>query len=327
VVPVLNEERHVAAALASAQGQDYPAELLEIIVADGGSTDRTRAIVAAIAAADPRVRLVDNPGRNQAAGLNVAIRQAKGDVVARLDGHAEWYPGHLRRCVAILEATGADNVGGTMEGAGENATADAVARAMRSPFAAGGATYRYGREQREVETVFLGCYRRQALERVGEFNEAFPPHEDYELNRRIVRSGGRIVYSPDLPTRYWARATWARLARQYFRYGEAKARVAREFPDVVRPYHVVPPALVASLPLALLACATRPGRRAVGAAAVAYTAAALAASARVSEGATPATRVRLPLVFPVVHLAWGAGFIAGRLRRQGRAGTRQPVSR
>ncbi len=308
VVPVLNEERHIAEALQSVVDQDYPAELIEILVADGGSTDRTRALVSEVARADSRVRLLDNPGRNQAAGLNVAIDAGRGEVVARLDGHAVWRPWHLSRCIAILAETGADNVGGTMEATGENATGEAIARASSSPFGVGGARYRYAKEQTTTDTVWLGCFRREALERVGRFDEAYPPHEDYELNHRIVASGGRIVFSPDVPTLYWARSSWPGLLRQYFRYGRAKARVARHSPGVVRPYHLVPVAAVGVAAVGMLTPATR---RALAPLALLYGVACCAASIPAGRGADLGVRWRIPLVFAAIHAGWGAGFWAG----------------
>jgi succinoglycan biosynthesis protein ExoA len=310
VLPVLNEERHIAEALQSVFDQDYPAELIEIMVADGGSTDQTRTIVSELARSDSRVRLLDNPGRNQAAGLNVAIDAGTSEVVARLDGHAVWRPWHLSRCIAILAETGADNVGGTMEATGENATGEAIARASSSPFGVGGARYRYARGQTTTDTVWLGCFRREVLERVGRFNEAYPPHEDYELNHRIVASGGQIVFSPDVPARYWARSSWPALLRQYFRYGRAKARVARNSPGVVRPYHLVPVAFVGATVLGML---TRRTRYAVGVAAVAYGTACAVAAIPAGDGAPRKVGLRIPFAFAGMHLAWGTGFWAGLL--------------
>lgn len=312
VIPALNEQAHIRSCLESVQRQSYPSELIEILVADGGSTDRTREIVGELAAEDPRIRLIDNPGRNQAAGLNVAVAASQGEVVARLDGHAEWPPEHLQRCVRLLQETGADNVGGTMRGVGETALERAIACATRSPFAVGGATYRYSDRQQEVETVWLGCFRRSALDRVGPFDESAPPHEDYELNHRIRAGGGRVVYSPELITDYWPRSSWAALASQYFRYGRSKVRVATGSPGVLRPYHLAPPALAAAAALGAVAL-TRPGprRRFALTAAAMYIAGCVVAGLSASQSQPAAVRARTPLAFPVVHLSWGAGFWAG----------------
>ncbi|HXA41733.1 MAG TPA: glycosyltransferase family 2 protein [Candidatus Solibacter sp.] len=312
VIPTLNEELHIESCLRSVQRQTYSPDLVEIIVADGGSSDATRDIVERLAAEDPRIRLIDNPGRNQAAGLNLAIAASKGGVIARLDGHAEWRPGHLERCLQLLEETGADNVGGTMQGHGDNAVELAIAAATRSPFAVGGATYRYSSKQQDVETVWLGCFRRDALDRVGGFDEKAPPHEDYELNHRIRAAGGRVVYSPDLQTLYWPRSSWRALAKQYYRYGRAKVRVAVRTPEVIRIYHLAPPALVAGTVLGTgLIGRTGPARRAALALAGSYALASLAAAVAASRGQPNAVRLRTALVFPIVHVSWGLGFWAG----------------
>jgi succinoglycan biosynthesis protein ExoA len=311
VIPTLNEERHIEDCLASVFDQTYPPNRVEVIVADGGSSDATRDIVTRLMGAHTNLRLIDNPAHNQAAGLNLAIAASSGEVVARLDGHAAWRPPHLERCVALLEATGADNVGGRMEAVGETPVASAVACATGSPFGVGAARFHYASHMLETDTVFLGCFRRSALERAGRFNESYPPHEDYELNYRIRTTGGRIVFSPEIPTTYWARATWRSLARQYFRYGRAKMRVARRHPGVLRPHHFAAPALVAGSILAVPALGSDLGRRGVIAAGAAYAVACVAVGLRTSRGATPSVRARVPLVFPVLHLCWGSGFWSG----------------
>ena len=310
VIPILNEALHIERCLRSVLAQDYPRELIDIVVADGGSSDGTQLVVRELAEAHDRIQLIDNPGRNQAAGLNRSIAASRGEVVARLDGHAEWRPGHLSRCVAILEETGADNVGGTMEATGENDTGEAIARASSSPFGVGGARYRYADHQMATDTVWLGCFRRVALDRVGPFNEALPQHEDYELNHRILASGGQVVFSPDLPTRYWTRSSWSALLLQFFRYGRAKARVARQNPKVVRPYHLVPVAFTGAL---LVGAATPRTRPAVAALALAYAVVCVGAAIPAGVGSRPGVKVRIPLAFAGMHLAWGTGFWSGLL--------------
>jgi succinoglycan biosynthesis protein ExoA len=311
VIPVYNEERYLKACLGSVLEQDYPRDRYEVIVADGGSTDRTRAIVEAAAAVHPNVRLIDNPGRTQASGLNLGILASRGEYIARQDGHAEWSPHHLRRSIELLMATGADNVGGRADGAGAGATGRAIARAMRSPFGVGGARFRYSTKAEDAATVFPGTFRRTALERVGLFDEAYPPHEDYELNHRIRDSGGRVLFSPDIPTRYHVRESIPALARQYFRYGRAKVRVARASPGVIRPYHLAAPALVAAVPVLALCVATRRGRRAAAGFSAVYAAACVAAGVRAGAGEPAAVRLRIPVVFAVMHAAWGSGFWIG----------------
>jgi succinoglycan biosynthesis protein ExoA len=311
VIPVYNEERYIEASLNSVLEQDYPRDRYEVIVADGGSTDRTRSIVEAKAAVHSNVRLIDNPGRTQASGLNLGILTSRGEYIARQDGHAEWSPQHLRRSIELLVATGADNVGGRADGAGSGVTGRAIARAMRSPFGVGGARFRYSTRVEETATVFPGTFRRAAFERVGLFDEAYPPHEDYELNHRIRASGGSVLFSPNIPTRYHVRESIPALARQYFRYGRAKVRVARASPGVIRPYHLAAPALVAAAPMAALCVATGRGRRVAAGVCALYAAACVAAGVRAGVGEPAAVRLRIPGIFAVMHVAWGAGFWVG----------------
>jgi hypothetical protein len=182
---------------------------------------------------------------------------------------------------------------------------------MSSPFGVGGARFRYSEHEEEMPTVFLGTFRRRAFERVGLFDEAYPPHEDYELNERIRATGGRIVFSPDIRTRYHVRSGLQALGRQYFRYGRAKVRVARASPSVVRPYHLVAPALVAGLPLATAMALTGRGRRLAIAGAAVYAGACVVAGQLAGRDEPFAVRVRIPTAFVVMHVAWGTGFWAG----------------
>ncbi|MHB8488735.1 MAG: glycosyltransferase family 2 protein [Candidatus Dormibacteria bacterium] len=311
VIPVLNEERHIEACLNSVVQQDYPAERYEVIVADGGSTDRTRAIVESIAARNPNVRLINNPGRLQAAGLNRAILASRGSVIARQDGHAEWGSNHLRRSVELLLSSGADNVGGLQEAAGDGASGRAIARAMGSPFGVGGAGFRYSDREQEMPTVFLGTFRRGAFERVGLFDEAYPPHEDYELNHRIRSTGSRILYSPDIRTRYHVRDGLVPLFRQYYRYGRGKVRVARANPGVMRAHHLAPPALVAAIPVLAIVARTHRGRRLSIAGVAVYATACVIAAQRAGASEPLAVRIRIPATFAVMHVAWGLGFWSG----------------
>jgi succinoglycan biosynthesis protein ExoA len=328
VLPVYNEERYIEACLRSVLAQDYPSDRYEVIVADGGSTDRTREIVEGIAARDPRVRLIDNPGRLQAAGLNRAITASRGDVIARQDGHAEWGADHLRRSVALLLSSGADNVGGRQDAIGDGDPGRAIALAMSSPFGVGGARFRYSSHEEEMPTVFLGTFRRSAFERVGLFDEAYPPHEDYELNERIRSTGGRILFSPDIRTRYHVRSGLRALARQYYRYGRGKVRVARASPGVIRPYHLVAPVFVAGLPVAAAMVLTGRGRTLAITGLAAYATACAVAAQQAAGGEPLAVRERIPVAFAVMHVAWGAGFWAGVLeavRGIGTGGGSPPV--
>ena len=257
-------------------------------------------------------RPLSGPGRTQAAGLNRAILASRGEFIARQDGHAEWTREHLRRDRWIYSSRAAwTTLADAPDGVGQGSTGRAIACAMRSPFGVGGARFRYSDRLEEVPTVFPGTFRRSAFERVGLFDEAYPPHEDYELNHRIRASGGRVLYSPDIPTRYYVRDSIPALARQYFRYGRAKVRVARSSPGVLRPYHLVAPAMVAAAPAVVGLAAWGRGRGVAVAAAALYATACVAAGLRGSGTEPMAVRLRVPAVFPVMHGAWGLGFWSG----------------
>jgi len=302
-MPCLNEERYIEACLASVRAQDYPADRMEILVTDGFSTDRTRDIVAAIAAVDPRVAIVDNPERLQAAGMNHVIRRARGDVVIRMDVHAEYAPDYVRRCVQVLQRTGADNVGGAQRARAETPFQRALCAALSSPLGVGGASYRSDKSEGWVDTVFLGAFRRRVFETIGMYDPHAITNEDAELNQRILAGGGRVYLSREIIVHYYPRDTFAGLAKQYFRYGRGRARTFLKHREALKVRPFVPAAMVAG------AVALAPTGL-LGVAAAGYAALCALEALRVGE-------VRqLPLVlamFPVMHVAHGLGFWSGLL--------------
>src|ERR1051325_1378055 len=223
-MPAYNEERYIEACIASVQAQDYPREQIEILVADGRSTDRTREILAELSAADPRIRMIDNPARLQAAGLGLLVKQATGDILVRMDVHAEYAPDYVAKCVETLERTGADNVGGAQRAKAKNAFQRALCAALASPLAVGGAKYRSEDAEGFVETVFLGAYRRKVFETVGLWDPGAITNEDAELNERLLAQGGQIYLSRDIKVHYYPRDSFKTLAKQYFKYGRGRAR-------------------------------------------------------------------------------------------------------
>jgi GT2 family glycosyltransferase len=249
VIPTRNEEQTIAGCLGAVLAQDYPDGRMEVLVVDGRSTDRTRAIVAQLAATDPhaRVQLLDNPHRIASTALNSGIRAARGAVIARVDGHTILAPDYLRRCVETLVATGADNVGGLMRTQGHGYAGTCIALATRSRLGIGNSRFHYDERGGEVETVYLGCFRRSIFERVGLFDEGLVRNQDDELNDRIVAAGGRIWLSPHIRSTYVGRGSFRALWRQYYQYGYWKVRVLRRHPGARRLRHLAPVALVASL--------------------------------------------------------------------------------
>jgi GT2 family glycosyltransferase len=330
IVPVRNEERHIAACLESILAQDYPAERVEVLVVDGRSIDDTRSIVAGFARRDRRVRLFDNPGQWVAAGLNIGIRAAAGEVIARVDGHTVLEPDYVSSCVRYLEETGADNVGGMMRPASASYLGRAIGLATSSPFAAGDARFRYSQRAGFVDTVYLGAFRRAVFDRVGGFDERLARNQDYELNFRLRQAGGRIFYTPAIRSWYYGRESLRGLWRQYFDYGRWKAVVIRRAPRSARPRQLVAPALVASVVgLAVAALTPTPSHPRTGGkrlpalllAAVggSYLAASLLASIVVAARRGWRYLPALPAAYAVVHVAWGLGFWRGLMAGTGKA--------
>src|SRR3954468_22991498 len=223
-MPAYNEQRYISACIASVQAQDYPRDLIEILVADGRSTDRTREILAQLSAADPRIRVIDNPARLQAAGLGLLVKQATGDVFVRMDVHCEYAPDYVRKCVETLERTGADNVGGAQRAKARSFFQRALCAALTSPLGVGGAAYRSADSEGFVDTVFLGAFRRKVFETVGLWDPGAITNEDSELNQRILESGGQIYLSREIVVHYFPRDSFKTLAKQYYKYGRGRAR-------------------------------------------------------------------------------------------------------
>ena len=306
VMPVRDEASHLERAVSAVLDQPYPGTL-DLVLAVAPSDDATEEVAEALAATDERVSLVDNPAGGTAAGLNAAIAASTGDVVVRVDGHAVLSEGYVRRAVETLERTGADNVGGVQRAVGATPMQRAVAAAMSSRFGVGDARFHYGGEPGPVDTVYLGVFRRSALERVGGFDETLVRNQDYELNWRLRDTGGTVWFDPELSVDYHPRATLGALASQYHQYGQWKRVVVARDARSLRWRQLVAPITVLANVLGLLVglWRWRPALLAPGT----YLAALLTAS--LTADAPLASRLRLPAVFATMHHAWGLGFLRG----------------
>jgi glycosyltransferase involved in cell wall biosynthesis len=310
IIPARNEANYIEPCLESLLTGTYPRDRLEIIVCDGMSGDSTVAKVEAIAHQYPQVRWIPNPGRTAPAAMNAGIAAAKGEIIARADAHTLYAPDYLERCVELLTSRGADNVGGVQTATGEGAVGEAIARATSSRFAAGNALFRYASHEAWVETVYLGCWRKETLLRLGGFDERFVVNQDYELNHRLRQAGGKILLSPTIRCRYFVRPSLAKLARQYYRYGLWKTLTLRVHPTSLRARQLAAPIFVAALAGSItLALFGSPGPLAL------LTAAYASAALTFSWAASRPRHLRLvPLValaFLVIHVSWGSGFLLG----------------
>jgi succinoglycan biosynthesis protein ExoA len=318
LVPCRNEVVNIDACLRSILAQETPPGDFEVIVADGMSDDGTRAALARIAADDERIRLVDNAGRIASTGLNAAIRVAHGKILARMDAHCLYAPDYLRRCVEALDASGADNVGGPYRTWAEKPAERAIAAASESMFAVGSQRARQVQYEGYTDTVYFGCWRREAFDRFGPFDETMVRNQDDEHNRRIIRAGGTIWQSPAIRAWYRPRSSLQALFRQYFAYGYWKVPLIMKHRGPASARHLVPATFVLSIvSLPALALFWRPALRLwVGLVAV-YAAGVLGASVATAARAGWDLLPRLPATFCVFHFAYGLGFLAGLVRPRG----------
>jgi len=331
IVPCRNERGHVEAFAASALAQRLPPGWrLEIVIADGDSDDGTQAILVALAKLDRRLRVVANPGRIVSAGLNVAIAASRGAFIVRMDVHTTYAEDYVAECLAALERTGADNVGGPWHAeavAAGGPMQAAIAAAFQSPAVAGGALSRRLDHEGPVDTVYLGAWPRRSFERFGGFDETLVRNQDDEHNLRIVQGGGRVWQSPRIRSTYRPRAELAQVFRQYLQYGYWKPFVMKKLGQPAALRHVVPALFVAALgvgallaiagsvawlagaPAAWRAWAVLPLAGLVGAYAVAV--AVLTAAVARATRSNAATLWRVPLVIAAYHIGYGLGSIAG----------------
>jgi succinoglycan biosynthesis protein ExoA len=311
VIPLRNEEAHIGALLDALASQTYPPGGPEVILVDGMSTDRTREIIAEYARRMPGIRLIDNPERIVPPAMNRGIRAATGDIIVRLDAHAEPAPDYIERCVHHLKTSGAWNVGGPMRSQGRGYVGTAVALATTSPFGIGGSPFHYSDQPQYVDTVYLGAFPRWVFDKVGLYDERFVRNQDYELNHRIRAAGGTIYLAPDIKITYFPRSSLRALWRQYFQYGFWKVQTLRKHPDSLKWRHLVAPAFVAGVVGGLvLGLLWRPALVLWAAALALYLAMSVLFSVRRVRREDQGWRYLplMPVVFATLHVAWGLGF-------------------
>ena len=315
IVPCYNEQATIQLLLEAVYSQSYRRDDMEVIIADGMSTDQTRQRIVEFQARHPdlALRVVDNPRRNIPAGLNCAIQAAKGEIIIRLDAHCMPHTDYIAGCISALEQGKGDNVGGVWEihpgGAGWQARAIAVAAAH--PLGVGDARYRYTDTPQQVDTVPFGAYHYALVEKIGLYNEDLMTNEDYEFNVRVRQSGGTIWLDPAIRSVYFARENYLGLIRQYARYGYWKARMLRRYPRTLRWRQALPPAFVASLVIIALVTFLFPIFGALfvielSAYALILLLAGLHSAWKQSDLALVPG---VPLAIASMHLAWGSAFL------------------
>jgi glycosyltransferase involved in cell wall biosynthesis len=317
IIPVLNEERFLKQSVQAILNQNYSGQF-EIILALGPSKDQTN-VIAQELAQDKRIKLVENPSGRTASALNNAIKNSNFDIIVRLDGHAIVDSDYIKNAVNTLLESGADNVGGLMKAEGTNAFEKSVAAAMTSKFGVGNAPFHVGGKSGEVDTVYLGTFRKSALERVGYFDESFIRAQDWEMNYRIRKTGGKIWFNPDLVVSYRPRKNILQLAKQYFEYGRWRKQVTKTYPETVSMRYLAPPVtvsgLIAGFVMVLFSKILEINWLQIGwLAPLVYLTVILLAFLSIGSKIGLLSRLYLLLVLPTMHLSWGVGFLKGSKR-------------
>lgn len=309
LIPVLNEAGIIGDTTTGMLAQRFDGEI-EFLFLDGGSSDATKEILETLAAADERVKVLDNPGKRQCRALNIGLREARGEFVARMDAHTYYPPDYVAAGVRRLNRGDIACVGGPQLPLGVGTWSRRVAVAMRSPLGVGGAVFRRNlSEEIEVDTAFTGIWRKRTVEDLGGWDEEALVNEDGELAARIRAEGGRIVCIPEMAAQCITRDSLPGLGKQYYRYGWDRMRTLRRHPDAMRRSHVLPPAL--TLTAAAAALPSRAGGRMARLALACYGAALGWEAVRLSDRGRERDGVFAPLVLAVMHFGWGVGFLKG----------------
>lgn len=310
LVPVLNEEQHLRAAAEAMLSQEFDGEI-EFLFIDGGSSDASPAVLAELAASDRRVRVLENPFRRTPHALNIGLRSARGEIVARMDAHTLYPVRYLAVGVERLRRGDVVSVSGPQIAVGASPGSRRIALALRTPMGTGGAGFRREMDaEMDVDTGFTGLWMRSTLTAQGGWDEEFVNDQDMELAARLRQAGGRIVCVPEMAASYIPRDTLSALARQYLRYGRYRVRTARRHPQSLRRSQLLPPALTLTS-VAGVAGPSRMVGRAARTALAAYAVTLVASSARVAAGEADGETAALPVVWATMHLSYGLGFLLG----------------
>ena len=315
VVPCYNEQATIGQLLEAIYQQSYPRHDLEVIIADGLSTDATREVIKEFQKGHPdlAIRVVDNQKRIIPAGLNLAIESARGDYIVRLDAHSIPEKNYIALCIDSLASGRGENVGGVWEVTpqGEGWIARSIALAAVHPMGVGDARYRLGGLAQWVDTVPFGAFERSIFQKIGFFNEKLLTNEDYEFNVRIRQAGGKIWLDPNIRSKYYSRPSLGALARQYWRYGYWKAQMLRKYPGSIRWRQLLPPTLVLCIIILMAGSIVFPFLRSglYGVSGLYFLALLLAGiQAGVNQRFLPYL-LGIPLAIATMHLMWWSAFL------------------
>lgn len=310
ILPVLNEERYLAATVQAISAQDYSGEI-EIVLALGPSRDRTNEVAAEIARGDHRVSLVENPSGRTADALNKAIAGSRFPIIVRVDGHSILPQGYIREAVATLVRTGAVNVGGIMAAEGKTNFERAVAAAMRSIFGVGGGSFHVGGNEGPADTVYLGVFLRSAIEEIQGFDPHFIRAQDWELNFRLRERGGLVYFNPRLHVSYRPRPTLRALAKQYFEYGRWRREVARSHEGTISLRYLAPPVTLVGCVIGIIGSLVHPLFLLLPLLYLVFNV--VGTFAIFIKDPAPA-KLLLPFILATMHFSWAWGFITSTKR-------------
>ena len=305
-VPLWNEARLLPGLLQALREQSWPRERMEWIFVDGGSEDETLAILRTALSEFAHARLLHNPDRVAAAGLNLALACARGAYFLRLDARSRPGEDYVARCVAYLQEGKWVGVAGPQIAVGCSDAGQAIALALNHPLGAGGPSYRRASAPTESDTLYLGAYPTAKLRAIGGWDATFEANEDYELNQRLRAAGGRLLVSPDIQVTYIARDRLRDLARQYMRYGVWRVATLRKHPRAWRGRHLAPAIWGAGLALSLVAFPFTPWPLLIILVPYLLTVTLVASHLAATHGWRLFPRIWM--AFPTMHLAWAAGF-------------------
>ena len=331
IMPIRNEESSIAQSLEAVLTQEYPPHLMEVLIADGESTDSTKMVVEAVSRrfSQTSLKVITNKGRTAAAGMNCAINQASGDIIIRVDGHARVDPKYIAIALEVLQRTGADHVGGPVLAEGVGRFGASVAIAAVLPFGMGGGGFRYSGREEPVDSVSMGAWRREVFDKIGLFDEELVRDQDEEFNYRLISSGGKIMHSPQMKCRYLNRSSPKSLWRQQLQYGYWKVRVCQRHPRQMHARHFVPAVFVVTVAGSLaLSFFYAPARSILAAITGSYATLSIVSAAWFSaRNHEPTAEVALlPVVFLIIHLSYGVGFLWGLVAFRGRWGAGRHLS-
>jgi succinoglycan biosynthesis protein ExoA len=315
IIPCYNEATTIHYLLEAIAHQSYPCARLEVIIADGLSTDKTRDEIGKFQREYPDLSLVvvDNHKKIIPAALNTAISVAKGSIFLRLDAHSIPQSDYVERSVNDLELGLGDNVGGVweMRPGSSGWISQVIAAVAAHPLGVGDAQYRFTNRAASVDTVPFGAFKRELVARIGGFDESLQVNEDYEFNARIRQAGGSIWLDPSIRSTYFTRPSLGALAKQYWRYGYWKVRMLRRYPGTIRWRQALPPLFVSSLVmLGLLSIWFVIARYLLLAEIVAYLAVlGLVAGQIAIRQKKLAFLPGVPLAIATMHFSWASGFL------------------